>query len=199
MKRKWKIVALLACCLLFAALAVSVSLAPAGDHGAGKHFGKYFEGKADRTFGGLRTRGRDKGNETTGQIAAWGLALANLAVGISLLSKAVRRYAPLSEGVKNSVGKFNGFQKKHLMVFHYFLNPVILAIALLHWTLSRCRDTALPEWGLVTMGVAVGLGIVLKYRLCPKSLLRNVYTMHTRPVMLLVFVFLLLIGHFAMD
>ncbi len=199
MKENGKVIALLTCCLMLAALLASLSFYMADGHADGKHLRKYYDKHADKALRGLGTRGRDKGNETTGQIAAWGLALANLAVGISILAKAIRRFAPLSPEIKNSIGKFNNFQKKYLMVLHYFLNPLILAIALLHWTLSRCKATALPEWGLLTMLAAVGLGIVLKFKLCPKTLLRNVYKMHTQPVMLLIFVSLLVIGHFAMD
>ncbi len=85
------------------------------------------------------------------------------------------------------------------MRFHYVLNPLILAIALLHWTLSRCASTSLPEWGLFTMGVMVALGIILKFKLCPQKLLRRVYKAHTQPILVLIMVAMLVIGHFSVD
>jgi len=143
--------------------------------------------------------GHDGGNETTGQIAAWSLAAANLTVALSLLVKGIRRFAPLRPEVKDSMGRFNSFQKKHLMRFHYLLNPLIAGVALLHWTLSRCKSTTLPEWGLLTMCALVLLGLILKFKLCPKSLMRNVYRVHTQPALFLFFVSVLVIGHLAMD
>ncbi len=191
---------LLLCCFLFAALAVSTSPGIAGDHKAGKgHFERHDVDTGHRVFSGQTDRGHDEGNETTGQIAAWSLAAANLMVILSLLIKAVRRFAPISQETKNSIMKFNGFQKKHLLVFHCVLNPVVLAVAVLHWMLSRCRATALPEWGLIVMAFIVALGVVLKFKLCPKDLLRNVYRIHTQPLLSAMFVCMLLIGHLVID
>ncbi len=50
------------------------------------------------------------------------------------------------------------------------LNPGILAIGILHWSLSRCESTPLPEWGLISMLVLAGLGITLKLQLAPPKL-----------------------------
>lgn len=86
-----------------------------------------------------------------------------------------------------------------LIRFHYILNPLILLLAIVHWTLSRCKSTALPEWGLVIMGVIVALGIVLKFKLCPKDFLKNVYKIHTQPVLFLILISVLVIGHLSMD
>ena len=85
------------------------------------------------------------------------------------------------------------------MRFHYALNPVILAIAILHWTLSRCKSTALPEWGLLIMAAMAALGIVLRFKLCPRTFMRRVYRVHTQPVLLLLLISILVIGHLSMD
>lgn len=151
------------------------------------HLGNVLGGKAD------------EGNETTGQIAAWSLAAANLSVVLSLLIKGVRRFAPLNARLKESLLKFNSMQKKHLMQFHYLLNPIILIVALLHFSLSSCRSTSLPEWGLLIMGGIVLLGVVLKFRLCSKSFLSSVYKIHTQPALLILFITVLFIGHMMVD
>lgn len=185
-------------CILFAAFLVPVSLSLADHRWDGKqHFGKHAPG--NRGFGSHKGEGRDHGNETTGQIAAWSLAAANLTVALSLLIKGVRRFVPMPEEIKDSMGKFNSHQKKYLMRFHYLLNPLIAGVALLHWSLSRCGSTALPEWGLILMCALAVLGIVLKFRLCPKSLLKSVYTVHTQPVLLLVVISVLVVGHLVVD
>ncbi len=188
------------CCLLVLAFLLPTPFSSADDHKEGKkHFQKHDGKKGNWNLGDVVGRKRDKGNETTGQIVAWSLAAANLTVIISLLIRAIRRFAPISQQVKNSLWKFNSLQKKHLIRFHYVMNPLILAIALLHWSLSKCASTSLPEWGLFTMSVIVGLGIVLKFKLCPKTLLRRVYNAHTQPVLVLILVSILVIGHLAVD
>jgi len=188
------------CCVLVLGFLMPTPFSNADDHKDGKkHFQKYDGKKGDWNLGDIVGRKRDKGNETTGQMVAWSLAAANLTVVISLLIRAIRRFAPISQDVKKSIWKFNSIQKKHLMRFHYVLNPLILAIALLHWSLSRCASTSLPEWGLFMMSVIVVLGVVLKFKLCPQTLLRRVYSAHTQPVLVLILVSMLMIGHLAVD
>ncbi|MHC1724818.1 MAG: hypothetical protein AB9866_02145 [Syntrophobacteraceae bacterium] len=191
---------LLSACLLPAYLPAIAGIALADDHGKGR--GYYANKERGREFrgAGKSLRGkRDEGNETTGQITAWSLGVANFTVALSVLIRGIKRFVPLSPELKGSLVKFNNAQKKHLMWFHYALNPLILGMAVIHYSLSRCCSTALPEWGLLTMGAIVGLGIVLKFRLCPKSFLRNVYKLHTQPAILLVFISMLLIGHMIVD
>jgi hypothetical protein len=172
----------------------------ADDHkGAGKHFEKQGGRGSDGVLGNLLGRGNDEGNETTGEIVAWSLAAANLTVALSLLLKGVKKLAPLGPEAQRSLSQLNSTQKKYLMRFHYILNPLILLLAILHWTLSRCKSTALPDWGLVTMSAIVALGIVLKFKLCPKEFLKNIYRMHTQPVLFLILISMLVIGHLSMD
>ena len=141
----------------------------------------------------------DKGNEMTGQMAAWLLVAANLPVALSILIKWTNLFAPVRSGLKNALFEFNRFQKKHLMRFHYLINPLILGIALWHWLSSRCRSTALPELGLVVMVALIGLGLIMKFRLCPKKLRKSVYRIHTQPLVFIVMVMVLTIGHMIVD
>jgi hypothetical protein len=150
-------------------------------------------------LGGFPGKGRDEGNETTGQIVAWSLGVANLTVVLSILIRWMRELVSLAPGSKSRLASLNSTQKKFLMKFHYILNPLILLLAVVHWSMSRCKSTALPEWGLVIMGVIAVLGVVLKFKLCPKSFLRNIYRIHTQPFLLLLVISLLVIGHLSMD
>ncbi|BBO86715.1 hypothetical protein DSCO28_72810 (plasmid) [Desulfosarcina ovata subsp. sediminis] len=141
----------------------------------------------------------DEGNETAGQIAAWLLVAANLTVALSVLIKWTNRFAPVNTGLKNTLSGFNRFQKKHLMRFHYLLNPIVLGIALWHWLSSRCKSTVLPEWGLTVMVVLIALGLIMKLGLCPKPLRKSVYRLHTQPLVLAAMVTVLTIGHLIVD
>ena len=141
----------------------------------------------------------DEGNETAGQIAAWLLVAANLPVVLSVLIKWTNRFAPITTGLKNALSGFNRFQKKHLMRFHYLLNPVVLGIALWHWLSSRCKSTAMPEWGLIVMVGLIVLGLIMKLGLCPKPLRKGLYRLHTQPLVFAAMVTVLTIGHLIVD
>lgn len=199
-KQKPGFMILFMCCIALAAFLTTIPVSMADDHkGGGKHSVKPKDGRHDGVLGGLWARGHDEGNETTGQIVAWGLAAANLAVALSILLQGVRKVVPLRPAAQKALAGFNRTQKSYLMSLHYVVNPLILPIAILHWTLSRCKSTALPEWGLLIMGMMVALGIVLKFRLCPKEWLRSVYKLHTQPLFFLLLISMLLIGHLSMD
>jgi hypothetical protein len=144
-------------------------------------------------------KGDDKGNETAGQITAWLLVAANLPIAMSLFIKGINRFAPVGPGVKNTLTDFNRFQKKQLMRFHYFMNPIILGLAFWHWLTSCCNSTALPEWGLLLMVIVMTLGILLKLRLCPQSLRKSVYQVHTQPLVFISIIAVLTIGHAIVD
>ncbi len=141
----------------------------------------------------------DEGNETAGQIAAWLLVAANLPVVLSVLIKWTNRLAPINTGLNNALSGFNRFQKKHLMRFHYLLNPVVLGIALWHWLSSRCKSTAMPEWGLIVMVGLIVLGLIMKLGLCPKPLRKGLYRLHTQPLVFAAMVTVLTIGHLIVD
>jgi hypothetical protein len=85
------------------------------------------------------------------------------------------------------------------MRLHYYINPLVLGIALWHWLSSRCKSTALPEWGLAVMFALIVLGLIMKFRLCPKQLRKSVYRLHTQPLVFLAMVMVLTIGHLIVD
>jgi hypothetical protein len=69
--------------------------------------------------------------------------------------KAMIRYFPLEPEIKRSIKKFNQLQKKHLMRFHYVLNPVALGMACFHFLLSSCQSSSMAEWGLIMVSLMV--------------------------------------------
>lgn len=141
----------------------------------------------------------DEGSETAGQISAWLLVVANFSVVLSILIKWIDRFLPLGDRPKSLFMNFNRFQKKHLMVAHYYLNPVVLGVVVWHYMSSRCRSTSLPEWGLVLMVCFMTFGILVKFRLCPKVFRKRVYQIHTQPMILVVMVLVLTVGHLIVD
>jgi len=186
--------------LLAVTFAAMAALCSADDHKRKRdHSRKHDPTSWSEGFGRFSGKHHDEGNETTGQVAAWSFAAANLGVSLSLLIKGVNRFSPLSPQWKNALKKFTGTRKKYSMKPHYLLNPIILALALLHYSLSRCPSTSLPEWGLLGIALMMTLGIVMKLRLCPNSLLKSVYKVHTQPVAVLFVISLLVIGHMIAD
>lgn len=188
------------CTLLMAGCLSTASFCLADDHGqSAKQYYRHGAESKNGALAGFMGKGRDEGEETTGQIVAWSLGVANLTVALSILIRWLKELVGLPHQTKSRLTSFNAIQKKFLMNFHYILNPLILLVAIVHWTLSRCKSTALPECGLVIMaGIAV-LGVALKFKLCPKSFLRNIYRIHTNPLLLLLVLSLLIIGHISMD
>jgi len=85
------------------------------------------------------------------------------------------------------------------MRLHYLSNPLVLGIALWHWLSSRCRSTAMPEWGLAVMVALIALGLIVKFRLCPKPLRKSVYRIHTQPLLFIAMVMVRTIGHLIVD
>ncbi len=146
------------------------------------------------------SRERDaEGNETAGQIAAWLLVAANLTVAVSVLIKSANRYVPLPPETRNTLMQFNRFQKKHLMRFHYWLNPAAIGVALWHWASSRCAATPLPEVGLLVMLILIGIGVSLKFKIYPKPFKQSVFRIHTQPAVFLAVILVLAIGHLVAD
>lgn len=141
----------------------------------------------------------DEGNEPTGQITLWLLVSANLTVFLSLVIKSADRFSPLSKQTKNALRQINQFQKKYLMKFHYYFNPLALCIAVLHFLLSSCRKSSLPEWGLLLVVLMVFLGIMIKFKLTPKLIQKIVYRLHTGLPTFSVMIVLLVVGHQIID
>jgi hypothetical protein len=203
MKYRWSKTVMLLGSLIFA----TVMLGAIQGMADGRHIDNGLPERHEREgfYGDHKGPGRslgergDKGNETTGEIAAWLLGAANFTVALSILIKGFNRIAPLSSDFKGALTRFNHLQKKHLMRLHYFLNPVILGVALTHWLLSRCRSTSLPEWGLLVMALLMAIGVTLKLRLCPKTSIKMVHRLHTQPAAFLALIVILLIGHSIVD
>ncbi|HBZ55598.1 MAG TPA: hypothetical protein DEO88_09345 [Syntrophobacteraceae bacterium] len=172
----------------------SVSIASADhDHKA------WQKGWGKDSFSLGKHRGGDKGNEFTGQTAGWIFAAANLPVALSLLLKGAASFVPLAPESRDSLKRFNQRQKKHLMRFHYILNPVAAIMALVHFSLSSCRSSALPEWGLVGTASLVLLGMAMKFKISPVRMRKTVYQIHTNPISAGLVLTVLLIGHSIVD
>ena len=189
--------------LILSILQVAPDLAIADDHKTNKKNYKRYENSKERhdydDHNRRQVKKDDEGNETTGQTAAWLLAAANLTVFVSILMKGASRLLPLEPQTKSSFKNFNQFQKKHLMRFHYVLNPVALCIAFFHFLLSYCRSSPLPEWGLILVTMMVFLGLILKFKVSPKGMRKFVYRLHTTSVTSLIMILLLVAGHLIVD
>jgi hypothetical protein len=141
----------------------------------------------------------NEGNEITGQTTAWLFGLANLTVVLSLLIKGTIRLFPLPSPAQQSLKKINRFQKKHLMKIHYYLNPMALGMAFIHFALSSCPLSPLPELGLLFISLLLVLGIILKITGSPKMMKRFAYKVHTHPIISMIWVSLILTGHLMID
>jgi hypothetical protein len=182
---------------------VAPDLVIADDHKTNKrHYKRYEKSKEHHDYDDhnrRRVEKDDEGNETTGQTAALLLAAANLTVVVSILMKGASRLLPLDPQTKSSFKNFNKLQKKHLMRFHYVLNPVALGIAFFHFLLSSCRSSPLPEWGLIMVTVMVFLGLILKFKVSTKGMRKFVYRIHTASATPLIMILLLVAGHLIVD
>jgi hypothetical protein len=175
----------------------------ADDHKSRDGYNKRYEAKKGN-FDYTRANGRqikkgDDGNEISGLTTAWLLVLANLTIVLSILLKAIIHYFPLEPGGKSSFRRLNRLQKKHLMRFHYVLNPAALVLGFFHFILSSCQSSSMPEWGLIMVSVMVFFGIILKFQLFPRKVGRLVYRLHTTPVLLILLVFSVVTGHQFVD
>ena len=146
-----------------------------------------------------QVKNTDEGNEVTGQTAAWLLVSANLPVALSILLKGVNRYFPLKLETKSAIKRFNQLQKKYLMRFHFILNPIALGMAVLHFLLSSCRKSSLPEWGLVFVTMMVLLGLMLRFKVTPRWIREQVYRLHTGFAAFSTMIILLVVGHHLID
>lgn len=177
--------------IVFAAMASVSALA---DHHEKKDHG-FFREQKEHASGESH---KDNGNETTGQMAAWLFAVANFPAAGTLLTRWFLR-AKTSGNSQKTVGKLYIWVKKYLMPFHYVFNPVAIIIALIHFKLSWCRSTNLPEWALLLVSVLGLTGIVIKFRLIPQPLIPRLRAIHTHPIVVVVVFGLLYLGHQFLD
>jgi hypothetical protein len=189
--------------LILSIVQIFPDLVIADDHKTNKRHYKQYENNREHHDDGDQKKQRvqkdDEGNETTGQTAAWLLVAANLSVALSILIKGGSRFLPLNSQIKDSMKRFNQLQKKHLMRFHYVLNPIALCVAFFHFLLSSCRSSPLPEWGLVLVTMMVFFGLLLKFKVSPKGMRKFVYRFHTTPATFLIMILLLVVGHQIVD
>lgn len=157
----------------------------------------YFEREDQHSIPFLETD--NEGNETAGQIAAWLLLVANFPIVLSILIKGINRFMPIGDGLKKSLTNINRFQKKHLMVVHYYLNLAILVVVVWHYVSSRCLSTSLPELGLFLMIGFIAFGVLIKFKLCPKVFRKYVYQIHTQPIIFIAMILVLTTGHLIVD
>jgi hypothetical protein len=76
---------------------------------------------------------------------------------------------------------------------------ILFAMAVTHFTLSTCRSSPLPEWGLGGAAMLVLIGSAIRFKLSPKSLRKAVYRIHTSPLSIGLVLLVLLIGHSIVD
>jgi len=146
-----------------------------------------------------RLNREDHGNALTGQTAAWLLAAANLTVALSMLMKVGIRYLRPQPETKDAINRFNQFQKKHLMRFHYVLNPAALGMAGLHFLLSSCGRSSLPEWGLLMAAMMAFLGAMIKFKTASGWMRGVICRFHMSPAVFSVWILVLVAGHLIMD
>jgi hypothetical protein len=189
--------------LILSIVRLSPDLVIADDHKTNKKDYKLHENNREHHDDDDHKRRRVKkdgeGNETTGQTAAWLLVAANLTIALSILIKGGSRFLPLNSQIKDSMKRFNQLQKKHLMRFHYVLNPIALCVAFFHFLLSSCRPSPFPEWGLILVTMMVFFGLILKFKVSPKGMRKFVYRLHTTPAIFLIMILLLVVGHQIVD
>jgi hypothetical protein len=189
--------------LILSIVRLSPDLVIADDHKTNKKDYKLYENNREHHDDDDHKRRRVKkdgeGNETTGQTAAWLLVAANLTIALSILIKGGSRFLPLNSQIKDSMKRFNQLQKKHLMRFHYVLNPIALCVAFFHFLLSSCRSSPLPEWGLILVTMMVFFGFILKFKVSPKGMRKFIYRLHTTPATFLIIILLLVVGHQIVD
>jgi hypothetical protein len=185
--RKLSLLIILSYCLVLPAVAPSY----ADERQESRHhFGR----------GYAQAAGREEGaGGAPGQIAAWLFGIANFPVVFSILMKASGKVMPPSWNFKETIEKINRRQKRYLMKLHYWLNPVAIGVAVIHFLSTKCEATAIPEIGLGVMLLVCILGIMVTLQWSPASMRKNIFRFHTSPILLIASISILLIGHSMVD
>jgi hypothetical protein len=157
--------------------------------------GERFNHRGLRDGGG---RADHEGGELGG-LAALLFGIANFPVILSILLKTLARLLPDRISLKEKIKLLNLRQKKYLMNLHYWVNPLALGIAIVHFWSSECRSTAMPELGMGAMLLVSVLGLVMTLRLSPPSMRKIVFTLHTHPIVTILVFSFLVIGHSVID
>jgi hypothetical protein len=140
-----------------------------------------------------------RGDGASGTLAIWLLGIANFPVVLSVLLKTSGKAMQSRVKARETIKRINLRQKKNLMGLHYWVNPLALAVAILHFSLSECSSTLFPELGLIAMILISALGLLMTFRLSPAFMSRTVFRLHTSPVLMGTVFSILLIGHSMMD
>jgi hypothetical protein len=185
---KLGLLTVLTCCLVLMGV---VSIYAGELRESSHHLGRGYEQAEGREEGGA--------GGSSGQIAAWLFGIANFPIVLSILLKACGKVMPQSSNLKEAVGQMNRRQKRYLMKLHYWLNPVAVIVAIIHFLLTKCETTAIPEIGLGAMILISILGILVTFKWSPASLRKTIFQFHTSSIFLLAIISILLIGHSMVD
>jgi hypothetical protein len=181
--RKAGMLIILLCCLFLMAIAASFAQ---GHRESRHHSGIGYE----------QTERKEEGmGGASGQIAAWLFGIANFPVVLSILLKACGKVMPQSASFKATIGQANQRQKRYLMKLHYWLNPVAVGVAIIHFLSTKCETTAIPEIGLGIMLLICILGIMVTFKWSPASMRKTIFRFHSSSISLLTIISILLIGH----
>jgi hypothetical protein len=149
---------------------------------------------------GYEQTGREHGGgKGSGVITAWLFGIANFPVVLSILLKACGKIMPQNSNHKETVGRINRRQKRYLMKLHYWLNPVAVGVAIIHFFSTKCEATAIPEIGMGVMLLVCILGIMVMLQWSPASMKKIIFRFHTSSISLLAIISILLIGHSMVD
>lgn len=176
-------------CLLFLIISISTCMAPLFAHAdeAPHH-------RESRNYGNPDHEGGEAGG-----LAALLFGIANFPVVLSMLLKTCAKMLPAHVGLGDRIRKINLRQKKYLMTLHYWVNPLALGIAAVHFFSSECGSTAMPELGMGAMILVSVLGLMMTLRLSPPSMRKIVFALHTNPIVTILVFSFLVIGHSVID
>lgn len=133
--------------------------------------------------------------DASGSLAAWLFAIANASAAISILFRWSGRKLTHGSRLRESIERANRWQKRRLMKLHYWVNPLALGVALVHFWQTECKSTMIPELGLAVMAIIFLLGLLITFRWSPPSMRSMVHRLHTSPISLIFLIVLLMVGH----
>jgi hypothetical protein len=149
----------------------------------------------------LRWGEENEGNEFTGQTSGWLFGVGCVPVVFNLASRTINRNILLSPRLKRAVEWFTRTNKKYMMPFHTYLSIPAFLLASLHLLFSSCPNP-FPELGLITAGLLVLTGVLIKFRIAARispRLLKWMYQFHASLLVTGLLVSLLIAGHLIMD
>jgi hypothetical protein len=145
------------------------------------------------------TFGQNRPQNTGDEVTAWLFCASMIPVGLDLLFRFLLRLGFLGEASKRFINRINCVQKKFLMPLHTYLSTMALGLGILHLTLSSCVLNPLPEIGLYVSGFLVITGLLIKWKVVPKSTFKVLYKIHTSLIVLAFLYVILIAGHSVME